>query len=923
MKNNNLNINAFDDALLDVIINEQQNPKIENIMNNTTEYVYNQGIAISINKDYEGRFLNSAKSSKFLNFLNNKSTMFISLIAVITTVLYFNFYQINNENPKLGSVGIIKPDTNISENSTEIKTDTLNTLKAEPKIKTAEPKELLTQSPKIAFDSVEYKIQNLKQDDDTNYKVLDHKKALAVMNEPENYKFNLGDYKIELKKLKLHLPFYESIKGIKKEDSIDFKTEIPMYLGIPFTKDFDFMEYISITPEYQNESDKHSNLILPLSINYDFDYRLENDKNSIISYFNKNENMDKLQPFYISKNEVTNIEYNEFLYWVKRYNGFDRNSPIDSLAKDSNAYKKAFTYTFHKKNPEIIKHFGKNSINVFPDTNVWDKDFPTYYLEPFKKLYIYHPAYKNFPVVGISYYQALAFCDWLTWVWQNRMDVKNIPYELTFDLPYSYEWESTVNYVMKENTLINDTRKDLSRFYNNLIIKETNNLLFIKAVGSNANSRAPFMLLIVHKDNEGIQELSENASEWLKDDYSDSYKTFKTKLLERAFTLGKISEKSYKLINQLDDFYMESFNNENGKLVIGANWYDHREENNNINFEEKSFAKAFIHPDSAHSTIGFRFVMRVKLKDEDKIRKKVKYLGHALPLMDYNTEDDKIIANNTLENPNGYKFVPMGIYGETSIQSFWAKTTEVSNFEYMLFLNHLIDYNRDEDFKVCLPSNPKWSYKMKYEVYPEIEVNKKEFFNNICFSKDFLKLNNLEDFELTNFAVSPVSGISKKAAELYCRFLSDVYSGETEYHITVRIPFESEWEYMASGGIDSNIFAWNGIYPRDSRGLILANFNWNTINTGKLKIDTLKNNQNVLAKSIQGKWPVMHFSPNNFGLYDLSGNVAEMIADKAYTKGGSYKSPEEKIKIKSHEKWDGKPSDRVGFRVVITHAGKP
>jgi gliding motility-associated lipoprotein GldJ len=82
--------------------------------------------------------------------------------------------------------------------------------------------------------------------------------------------------------------------------------------------------------------------------------------------------------FYMDQFEVTNFNWLEYLYWIRR------------------------TYEDY---PMIYK-------NALPDTNCWRQ--PLAYNEPYVEYYLRHPAYQNYPVVGVSWTQANDFCKWRT-----------------------------------------------------------------------------------------------------------------------------------------------------------------------------------------------------------------------------------------------------------------------------------------------------------------------------------------------------------------------------------------------------------------------------------------------------------------------------------------------------------------------------
>lgn len=81
--------------------------------------------------------------------------------------------------------------------------------------------------------------------------------------------------------------------------------------------------------------------------------------------------------FYMDETEVTNIYWLEYLYWLKRVYGED------------------YPEIYHK---------------ALPDTLVWRSKLA--YNEPYVEYYLRHPAYFDYPVVGVNWLQANDFCAW-------------------------------------------------------------------------------------------------------------------------------------------------------------------------------------------------------------------------------------------------------------------------------------------------------------------------------------------------------------------------------------------------------------------------------------------------------------------------------------------------------------------------------
>jgi formylglycine-generating enzyme required for sulfatase activity len=120
---------------------------------------------------------------------------------------------------------------------------------------------------------------------------------------------------------------------------------------------------------------------------------------------------------FVDQCEISNLAYLEFLSWTKWH--------------DTAGYSR-----------------------MLPDTLVWrDLD---YYFEPYVLYYLRHPAYRDYPAVGISYTQAVAYCKWRSemvnlflYIRDNREAVKgmrwdsirNYPERVRYRLPSKEEWE--------------------------------------------------------------------------------------------------------------------------------------------------------------------------------------------------------------------------------------------------------------------------------------------------------------------------------------------------------------------------------------------------------------------------------------------------------------------------------------------------
>ena len=79
-------------------------------------------------------------------------------------------------------------------------------------------------------------------------------------------------------------------------------------------------------------------------------------------------------------------------------------------------------------------------VNVFPDTTCWVNDFPNADNEMYMRYYFSNPAYNDYPVVGVTWEQANAFCAWRTEYLLKGLG-PSARYVQRYRLPTEAEWE--------------------------------------------------------------------------------------------------------------------------------------------------------------------------------------------------------------------------------------------------------------------------------------------------------------------------------------------------------------------------------------------------------------------------------------------------------------------------------------------------
>lgn len=112
----------------------------------------------------------------------------------------------------------------------------------------------------------------------------------------------------------------------------------------------------------------------------------------------------------------------------------------------------------------------------------------------------------------------------------------------------------------------------------------------------------------------------------------------------------------------------------------------------------------------------------------------------------------------------------------------------------------------------------------------------------------------------------PVVGITWRQAQAFNSWRTQLFNNQAaknkeQPRFDYQLPSEAEWEYAARGGKIGMQYPWGGPTARNARGCLMANFK--------------PGRGNYIDDGVAYTAPVYSYWPNDFGLYNMSGNVAE------------------------------------------------
>ncbi|MCS7162895.1 MAG: SUMF1/EgtB/PvdO family nonheme iron enzyme [Bacteroidia bacterium] len=200
---------------------------------------------------------------------------------------------------------------------------------------------------------------------------------------------------------------------------------------------------------------------------------------------------------------------------------------------------------------------------------------------------------------------------------------------------------------------------------------------------------------------------------------------------------------------------------------------------------------------------------------------------------------------------------------QVTVASFYMDETEVPNVEYKQFLFYVQQDSGEQKAQLLYPDTNVWMREMAY---------------NDPYVRYY--------FQHENFNMYPVVGVNWHQAREFAAWRTAIVNKQllekdpdAVLYPDYRLPTEAEWEYAARGGYEQELYPWEGRSMRDLKGRFRANFKrgrgdyaGRSNKGGSLLYEGLNDRYMIPA-------PVKAFLPNDFGLYNMAGNVAEWTED--------------------------------------------
>lgn len=218
---------------------------------------------------------------------------------------------------------------------------------------------------------------------------------------------------------------------------------------------------------------------------------------------------------------------------------------------------------------------------IYPDTLVWIRDFTYSYNEPLTETYFFHPGYDDYPVVGVTWDKARAFCAWRTNYLNQYLTSVGEPPVNAYRLPTEAEWE----YAARGG-------RDFNKFpWGTPYLRNAKGCFLANFKPLRGNyiedgGYYPVKTTAYFPNDYGLYCMAGNVSEWTSSGFDES-----------IFAIIDDMNSNYHY--DADDSEPET---RKRKVVKGGSWKD-------VGYYLENGVRAYEYQDSAKSYVGFRCVM--------------------------------------------------------------------------------------------------------------------------------------------------------------------------------------------------------------------------------------------------------------------------------------------------------------------------